>query len=205
MGANRNPCNCNWHFIVASTMKISSDIQATCQQYQPAGLLRRLGAILSDSLVIFGLLALTTLIVFVPILHMLGKNAMVPAEVGWLWSGVYTLTMLSVCFSFFGYFWGHSGQTIGMRAWRVKVETCDGRLVTWGVSVRRWALALSPWLISMAVFNQAEVLHSTLLKAAGAGFILLGVAGLLVMYASPERLTWYDRLSKSRVILLPEL
>ena len=186
-------------------MKAMSDMPAIDQQYQPAGLLRRLGAILSDSMVIFGLLALTTLIIFVPILHKLGKNAMVPAEVGWLWSGLYFLTLLSVCFSFFGYFWRRSGQTIGMRAWRIKVETCDGKLLTWSASLRRWVLALSPWAISMVVFNMAEVMHSTLLKATGAGVILLGLAGVLVMYTNPERLTWYDRLSRSRLISLPEL
>ena len=186
-------------------MKFMSGMPAIEQQYQPAGLLRRLGAILSDALVIFGLLVLTTLIVFVPVLYKLGKNAMVPAEVGWLWSGLYFLTLLSVCFGFFGYFWRRSGQTIGMRAWRIKVETCDGRLLTWGISLRRWVLALSPWLISMAVFNMAEEMHSTLLKVAGVGGILLGVAGVLVMYTNPERLTWYDRLSSSRLILLPEL
>ena len=29
---------------------------------------------------------------------------------------------------FFGYFWTKSGQTIGMRAWRLKVQTLEGNL-----------------------------------------------------------------------------
>ncbi|USD38020.1 RDD family protein [Ferrimonas sp. SCSIO 43195] len=44
------------------------------------------------------------------------------ANEGFKWGGV----ML-----FFSYFWQKSGQTIGMRAWRLKLQNIDGSLISW--------------------------------------------------------------------------
>ncbi|MFC3033194.1 RDD family protein [Pseudoalteromonas fenneropenaei] len=44
---------------------------------------------------------------------------------------LYTLRLIlivGVSVLFFGYFWSRSGQTIGMRAWRIQVQTLDGQL-----------------------------------------------------------------------------
>ena len=170
----------------------------------PAGLLRRLGAIVSDSLVVFALLALSTLIVFVPILNLLGKKVLAPAEVGWLFYCLYLLTMLSVWFGFYGYFWTRSGQTIGMRAWRIRVESEAGRLLTWTEALKRWIAAWLPWLPSIVLLMSAERAGSGLLKIVGQGLGLLGVGGLLWMYCNAQRAAWHDHISRSRVILLPK-
>lgn len=170
----------------------------------PAGLLRRLGAIVSDSLVVFALLALSTLMIFVPVLNALGKKVLAPAEVGWLMYSVYLMTMLSVWFGFFGYFWTRSGQTIGMRAWRIRVESEAGLLLTWAGALKRWVAAWLPWLPAIAVLLVAERAGSGLLKMAGQGLLVLGVFGLLWMYRSVRHTTWHDEISRSCVILLPK-
>lgn len=171
----------------------------------PAGLLSRLGAIVSDSLVVFGLLALSTLFLFVPVLNMLGKKAMTPSEVGWLWSVIYFATMLSVWFGFFGYFWTRSGQTIGMRAWRVRVEADHARPITWRQALIRWIAAGLPWLPCLVFMTIAERLDLSALKYVGQGLSLLGVVAWLGMYLDPLRRTWHDQFSKTRVIKLPKL
>jgi Predicted membrane protein/domain len=171
----------------------------------PAGLFSRLGALVSDSFVVFGLLALSTLFLFVPVLSMLGKKAMTPSEVGWAWSLLYFAVMLSVWFGFYGYFWTRSGQTIGMRAWRIRVESQQAGSVKWSQALKRWLSAAVPWLPCFLLLILAEREHSKLLERAGQGLSLLGFAAWLVMYADPAKRTWHDRTSNTRVIKLPKL
>jgi uncharacterized RDD family membrane protein YckC len=161
---------------------------------------------ISDSLVVVGLLLLSTFILFMPVLHLLlGKEAMVPSEVGWVWYSIYLATMLTVWFGFCGYFWTRSGQTIGMRAWRIRVETEQATRVTWLQALQRWLFATIPWLPCFLLLMAAERFGSIALKYMGQGLSLLGVVAWLVMYLDPQRRTWHDRLSKTRVTKLPKL
>ena len=169
-----------------------------------AGLLRRLGAILSDSLVLFGILALVTLFVFVPVLNVLGKKAMVPSEVGWLLSVVYGLTLMGICFGFYGYFWARSGQTIGMRAWRLKLVSLEDRLLGWRQAFLRWLCAVAPWVCGVFLLDLAESLDWLFLKLMAYGVVILGALDFLSMYTRLDRRCWHDRVSSSKVILLPE-
>ena len=170
----------------------------------PAGLLRRLGAMTSDTLVVMGLLLLASLPT-VPLLKWLGARAMAPSEVGWGWVVCYWSWLLAIWAGFFGYFWTRSGQTVGMKAWRIRVERMDGGLLSWSGAIKRWVAAALPWLPCLVVLWISEQIHSSSLKNLGQGLLLLGVAGLLQMYFSPERRTWHDRVSASRIIMLPKL
>ena len=170
----------------------------------PAGLLRRLGSMVSDGLVTLGVLLLVTLFVFVPVLHVLGKKAMVPSEVGWMLTSIYLACVLSILFVFNGYFWVRSGQTVGMRAWRIKVESEQGRLLTWTEALRRWLLSVSPWFGALVILNIAEKSHWIGLQWVGYGVCGIGCIGLLLSQLRIDRSTWYDRKTGSRIILLPE-
>lgn len=169
-----------------------------------AGLLRRLGAILSDSLVLFGILALVTLFVFVPVLNVLGKKAMVPSEVGWLLSVMYGLTLMGICFGFYGYFWTRSGQTIGMRAWRLKLVSLEDRLLGWQQAFFRWLCAVAPWVCGLFLLDLAESFGWLFLKLMAYGTVIVGSFDFLSMYTRLDRRCWHDRVSSSKVILLPE-
>ncbi|MBB1293097.1 MAG: putative RDD family membrane protein YckC [Pseudoalteromonas rhizosphaerae] len=59
-----------------------------------------------------------------------------------LLSGLRSTLLVVVALVFFGYFWTKSGQTIGMRAWRLKVQTRDGKLISWSQAVIRSVTAL---------------------------------------------------------------
>lgn len=79
-------------------------------------------------------------------------------------------------FLFYGWFWTHGGQTLGMRAWRLKLLQADGQTMDWRHSILRVAAA-----------------HVSLLA--------LGL-GYLWMWFDRERLTWHDRWSNTRLVIL---
>ncbi|GAD89778.1 hypothetical protein VHA01S_027_00340 [Vibrio halioticoli NBRC 102217] len=47
-----------------------------------------------------------------------------------LWSVLFTLYLAAVWIGFFVFFWTRAGQTIGMRAWKLRVQNSDGSLIS---------------------------------------------------------------------------
>ena len=70
--------------------------------------------------------------------------------------------------------WRTRGATVGMRAWRARIETPDGRRIGWGAATVR---ALS------AILSGA----------------CLGLGFLWALF-SPDRLCWHDRWSATRLV-----
>jgi uncharacterized RDD family membrane protein YckC len=62
-----------------------------------------------------------------------------PVPPGSVW---FPSCLLAIVVAFFCGFWVHGGQTLGMRAWRIRVVTDDGRPVGWARAAARFALAL---------------------------------------------------------------
>lgn len=79
-------------------------------------------------------------------------------------------------FVFFGWFWTHGGQTLGMRAWRLTLLTSSGQAPGWRASVIRIAGAC---LSTLA----------------------LGLGYFWVTF-DREKLAWHDRISDTRVVVL---
>ena len=127
---------------------------------------RRLAALLYDSLVLTALwMAATALL-----LAFTGGEAVT----GGAW--LYRLYLLVIAGVFFCWFWTHGGQTLGMRAWRAKLETRDGGPVSW---------------------RQAGLRFVGVLLSIGCGGL-----GYLWALADKDRLTWHDRISATRVVLI---
>lgn len=103
---------------------------------QRCGLLRRLGAIFYDSLLLFSILFFATLI----LLPLTGGEAVRPGQ------PIYTAYLIAVSFVYFAWFWTHGGQTLGMRAWRVTLRTRDGSAVTWRHALVRSVAAVLSWI-----------------------------------------------------------
>lgn len=89
----------------------------------------------------------------------------------------FELSLLALCLAFFAWFWTHGGQTLGMLAFRLRLVAADGGPVGWRAALVREGGAL--------------------LSALPAG---LGFWWVLV---DPERRSWHDRLSGTRVVLEP--
>ena len=93
---------------------------------------------------------------------------------GW----VYRAALLALIVGFFGVFWTLRGQTLGMASWRLRVEREDGSLLSWGDTLRRLAWAL-------------------------VSALPLGLGFLWILF-DPERRAWHDRLSRTRVVVMPK-
>jgi Predicted membrane protein/domain len=136
--------------------------------FESASLTRRLAAVIYDSLLLFAVLFVGTF----PVLGLTDGQAVAPKNF------LFTLYLLTLGFVFFGWFWTHGGQTLGMRAWRIRVQQCDGTPITWRQAAVRFCCAILSWL------------------PLGAGF--------LWMLVDRDRLTWHDRCSDTRVIRVRE-
>lgn len=134
---------------------------------QPAALWRRLAALFYDGLLVLGLWFVTTGL-------SLALNGGEAVD-----AGNYALTsaLIAVTFLFYGWFWTHGGQTLGMRAWKIKVRREDGDNMTWSNSAMRFIAASCSW-----------------------GSLGLGYLWVLI---DPAQRTWHDMLSKTCVTFDP--
>lgn len=131
---------------------------------QPAGLLRRLAAVVYDSLILFALIFIATFL----LMQILGGE--IAASDRW----ILQVSALLVAYLYFGWFWTHGGQTVGMRAWRFRVVDNRYDALGWRLATLRFLFAMVSWL------------------ALGLGFLWAAW--------DPERRAWHDRWSQSRLV-----
>ncbi len=171
------------------------------QEAVNAGLLRRLGAIVYDSLLAFAVLAVITFF-FVPFLD---GRVLVPAEVGVLAYAYWFLQVLVVV-GFFGYFWTRRGQTLGMLAWRLRLEQVNGANVSWPIALKRMGILLA--LLSPLFAGYWLIWKDW--PGEGARNIMNGIALLpiavsfLWVWIDRDRRALHDRWTDTRVLLLPK-
>ena len=85
-----------------------------------------------------------------------------------------SLYLLLVSFGFVGWFWTHGGQTLGMKAWKIRLVETGGGPVGWKAALIRYLLAL----LSLAC---------------------LGL-GYLWVIVEPQKRSWHDLGSNTRVV-----
>ncbi|MDP2180621.1 RDD family protein [Methylicorpusculum sp.] len=83
----------------------------------------------------------------------------------------YPAYLLLISFIFYGWFWTHGGQTLGLRAWKLAVLTVDQKPLGWKQAAMRFCTALLSWLP-------------------------LGL-GFLWVLVDKDKNSWHDRLSKT--------
>lgn len=68
----------------------------------------------------------------------------------WLSQLVRMIYLILIIFGFLGWFWTHGGQTVGMRAWKIRViadQDAPGDLrVTWVKAAKRFGFSILSWL-----------------------------------------------------------
>lgn len=118
-------------------------------------LLRRSAAFLYDCLLLIAIYFVIT-------------AALIPLNDGQAlqhWS--YKLVLLAVGFFFFDWFWRHGGQTLGMRAWRLRVEGVENDKITFTQSVHRYLTGTFTFgftLLYMFGNTSQQALHDKLSK-----------------------------------------
>ncbi|MFC2991010.1 MULTISPECIES: RDD family protein [Halomonas] len=143
----------------------------------PAGLARRLGAMIYDAFLVAAIWLLVAGLHLLAGRHLLG----IPAEqVGDspFWGLSLQLLLLASAFTFFAFFWMRGGVTLGMQAWRLRMETPDG----YSISLVQAAVRFLVACLSIAAFG----------------------LGYLWILFDAERRSWSDIVSGTRVVVLPK-
>jgi len=94
------------------------------------------------------------------------------------WYHVYQAYLLLVTLAFFGWFWTHGGQSLGMKTWRLKLIADDGSEINWRQATIRFLVAILSWL------------------CVGLGFIWILI--------DKHGRAWHDIASHSRMVQLPK-
>ena len=131
-----------------------------------ASLIKRLLAIIYDSLLV---MAVWMLVGYIFITFNDGEAVTGP---------MFNSTVFLVTFLFFAFFWTRSGQTLGMLAWRLRVESDQGQPLNAKQALLRFMAAI----FSALVF---------------------GLGYWWIMFDS-NKLSWHDHWSNSRVVQLPK-
>lgn len=136
------------------------------QPHANASLFRRLAANFYDLLLLLGVLFVVSAIAVA-----INKGVAVKHP-------AYYIALLLATFVFFGWFWTHGGQTLGLRTWRLKLISQDSESVSWNQAALRFVCAFIAYL--------------------PAGL------GLLWMLIDKDKLALHDRLSSTRLITMPK-
>ncbi|MBP0047817.1 RDD family protein [Marinobacterium sp. AK62] len=143
-------------------------------QTAPASFIKRLMAMIYDSLLI---VALWMVIGAISVALNDGEAISIetsPASA----VALFNSALFCATFLFFGFFWTRNGQTLGMLAWRLRVQTLAGGRMSWSQALVRFLLAIP----SLGLFG----------------------IGFLWMLVTDERLCLHDRWSGTCMVQLPK-
>ena len=132
------------------------------------GLLRRFGVMFYDSILLIAVLFFASLPIVIP-LSITTEHYLYPFFIAYIYL---------VGFLFFGWFWTHGGQTLGLKTWRIKLTSDTSNSVSWKQALLRYIASLLCWL------------------SLGIGFIWC--------YTNRERLAWNDLWSNTRLTRISE-
>jgi uncharacterized RDD family membrane protein YckC len=140
---------------------------APARPLEPAPIWRRVAAFCYDSLLLTAIAVCFTLAVLAVRL-----GVAVPPGSWW-----FPLCLLAIAAAFFCTFWARGGQTLGMRAWRIRVVRDDGSLLSYAQALARF----------------------------GAGLVALVPAGLGLWWGllDAAKRGWHDRWTGTRVVRVP--
>ena len=127
-------------------------------EYENAGVLRRLIAMFYDLLLLLALLLITTALALLATKGSLHYH-----------NPFFRSVLFLVWFLFYTWFWTHGGQTLGMKAWKMRIQTRDGQPITLWQALLRFMVAIPS--------------------------LALGGLGFFWMLVDRDRMTLYDRFS----------
>jgi uncharacterized RDD family membrane protein YckC len=135
-----------------------------------AGFGRRFAALIYD-----GFLLIAVLMPYTWVVVLIHGGAVTEASGRLTW-WAFRAGALAIMATYYVLNWTRSGQTLGMRAWRLRTLTDSGKPLQVGQAVVRFCWGLAAW-------------------------VPFGL-GVLWLYADPEHLALHDRLSRTRVVVL---
>lgn len=145
---------------------MSRPFKETYAEVTTASPLKRLGAFVYDFMLVIALWMVTGFIA-VTLNH--GEAVTGP---------VFQSFLLILTYTFLAFFWMRSGQTLGMLAWRLRVQTVEGYRLNFMQSLIRFIVGI----VSLLCFG----------------------AGFLWMFISKQKQSWHDLASGTHVVELPK-
>ena len=136
---------------------------------QNVSLLRRLGAMIYDTVLAGFSVVIVSSLPATAIQSFTGYR--VP-------DAIMALLYLLLTYGFFTWFWTHGGQTLGMRAWKVRVVTEKDEPLNQQQATSRFLWAIASW------------------ASLGLGFV--------VSLFDKDKLAWHDRYSHTKLIFVPK-
>ena len=145
-------------------------------EFPAAGLGRRLAAMFYDFLLCTALLIVTGGVYKLIQMQIIGESKMRALTESGALDGdpLYSTVLLLVLFGFFAKFWTHSGQTLGMQVWGIRVQNADGSRISLWQALLRFMVSMASWL------------------CAGLGFFWVLV--------DKQQRAWHDIYSDSRIV-----
>ena len=135
------------------------------------GFFRRFAALIYDAFLLVALLMVFT----GAALFLTHGAAIVPATAG-PWVYLYRAGLIAVVVGYYILNWLRSGQTLGMRAWRIRAINESGHAMSLGAAVLRSVFGFIAWAPA--------------------------ALGVLWLYLDPAHLALHDRFSRTRVVRL---
>lgn len=131
----------------------------------------RVACAIYDALILFALWILATAL-WILVTNQLGlyepTTPLIPFNIP------FDLYIFGISYLYLGGLWRKTGQTLGMRAWKLKVVAEDGSMVTWLQALKRTLAAMLSWA-------------------------LLGAGWLWILF-DRDQLALHDRLSGTRTV-----
>ncbi|MEN5090229.1 RDD family protein [Pseudomonas protegens] len=149
-------------------------------EFPAAGLGRRLAAMFYDFLLCVALLIVTGGIYKLIQMQIIGEARMRALTESGALDGdpLYSTVLLFVLFGFFAKFWTHSGQTLGMQVWGIRVQNADGSRISLWQALLRFMVSIASWL------------------CAGLGFFWVLV--------DKQKRSWHDIYSNTQLVRIPK-
>lgn len=145
------------------------------------GILRRVASAFYDLMLCLALLMVLTLLYQQGALRMIYGSDTLQAmsDAGTLDRDPFlSMLIIIAIYGFFSLFYTLRGQTLGMQAWRMRVEQLDGTSITWRQAINRVSISLVSWLC--------------------------GGLGIWWAIWDKQSRTWADIVSGTRTIVLPK-
>lgn len=151
------------------------------------GLMRRLACFVYEGVLLFGVVVAAGLVYGVVTQQ---RHALV---------GAFGLRVLLffVLGLYFVWFWTHSGQTLAMQTWRIRLVTRDGRPLTPLRALCRYLLAWL-WFVPALVALELAGLPGALPALAALATGVLAYAALARVH--PDRQYWHDAVCGTRLV-----
>lgn len=161
----------------------------------PAPIWRRFAAAFYDALLLLGVWLVALIIDLI-------MRTLLALPRDWVMLRAY---LFLVGLAFFGWFWTHGGQTLGMRAWKLQVRRINGTPLRWldaaaryGLTLLCWSALLAPALLRFPSLQNTHPLLPSVCIGAG----IASLMALLMMRLDTQRRAPQDWLSRTEVVLL---